>query len=169
MSLKEFKKNVLPFKDKLYRFALSILGNPMEAEDVAQEILIKIWNRRSDLSRVDNLEAWSMRLTKNLSIDKLRSKHRRTDELDHYFDLSDQKADPHRLAEINDSFSRIKKLMASLPENQRMVMQLRDIEDLSYQEISKVLDMPLSQVKINLFRARKLIRAKVLKSESYGL
>ena len=104
-----------------------------------------------------------------MAIDKLRSKHKRTSTLDEVFDLSAPTANPHQLAETKDTFSRIKKLINELPDNQKMVMQLRDIEEMTYQEISQVLNMTLSQVKINLFRARKCIRGKLSKSESYGL
>ena len=169
MNLKEFQTYILPHKNKLYRFAMSIVGNAVEAEDVVQEVFIKIWQNREKLNSLKSVEAWSMKLTKNLSIDKLRSKHRRTDGLESTLSISSSDQTPDKAAEMNDTMSRIKNLMLSLPEKQRQVLQLRDIEGMSYEEISKILDLPLNQVKVNLFRARKLIRAKLIKSESYGL
>ena len=169
MNLKEFQTHILPHKNKLYRFAMSIVGNAVEAEDVVQEVFIKIWQNREKLNSLKSVEAWSMKLTKNLSIDKLRSKHRRTDGLESTLSISSSDQTPDKAAEMNDTMSRIKNLMLSLPEKQRQVLQLRDIEGMSYDEISKILDLPLNQVKVNLFRARKLIRAKLIKSESYGL
>ena len=169
MNLKEFQTYILPHKNKLYRFAMSIVGNAVEAEDVVQEVFIKIWQNREKLNSLKSVEAWSMKLTKNLSIDKLRSKHRRTDGLESTLSISSSDQTPDKAAEMNDTMSRIKNLMLSLPDKQRQVLQLRDIEGMSYDEISKILDLPLNQVKVNLFRARKLIRAKLIKSESYGL
>ena len=169
MNLKEFQTHILPHKNKLYRFAMSIVGNTVEAEDVVQEVFIKIWQNREKVNSLKSVEAWSMKLTKNLSIDKLRSKHRRTDGLEKTLSISSSDQTPDKAVEMKDTMSRIKKLMLSLPDKQRLILQLRDIERMSYDEISKIMDLPLNQVKVNLFRARKQIRAKLIKSESYGL
>ncbi|MFT5164976.1 MAG: RNA polymerase sigma factor (sigma-70 family) [Saprospiraceae bacterium] len=169
MIIEEYKKLVLPIKNKLFRFSLRIVGNVAEAEDVVQEVFIKVWNKRSEVESFNNLEAWCMTLTKNLSIDKLRSKHRRVDALPDTYDMPSQAASPYQTTVANDTISRIEKMMAGLPDKQRMVMQLRDIEGMSYNEISEILNITLDQVKINLFRARKDIRSQLLNSESYGL
>lgn len=164
MSLIQFKKDILPVKDKLYRFAHSILRNAMEAEDVVQEVLIKLWQRRDRWGEIENMEALTMKMTKNLALDKMRSKHNRTDALPEYADWRDDAAQPDEMTESNDTISRIRHIMQELPEKHRMVMQLRDIEGLSYEEICTTLDMPMSQVKINLFRARKHIREQLIKT-----
>lgn len=169
MNLNEFKNTILPIKNKLFRFALSINNDRVEAEDIVQEVFIKVWNKRQHLAQIDNLEAWCMKLTRNLTIDKLRSKHKRTRQLEAEFDISSNEATPHVKAEVNDIFNRVRKLINQLPQKMRMVIQLRDIEELTYKEISEALDMPINQVKINLFRARKQIRHKLIKTESYGL
>ncbi len=169
MSLQDFTQLVLPYKNKLYRFALRILGNVAEAEDVVQEVMIKMWKNREEWQKYHNLEAWCMRLTKNLSIDKLRSKHRRTDSLTDNFDLSSSTASPYQQTELKDTVNRVKGLIAELPEKQRMVMQLRDIDGMSYKEIAEALSIPIDQVKVNLFRARKKIKAQLLNREAYGL
>lgn len=169
MNLKDFKNKVLPIKNKLFRFALSINGDRAEAEDIVQEVFIKIWNSRNELSQIGNLEAWCMKLTRNLAIDKLRSKHKRTRPIEESFDLLSGDVSPEARAEVHDTLRLAQKLISQLPEKMRLVIQLRDIEEMTYKEISETLDMPISQVKINLFRARKQIRAKLIKSESYGL
>jgi len=164
MSLKQFKNDILPVKDKLYRFANSILRNGMEAEDVVQEVFIRLWQRRDHWSEIENIEALTMKMTKNLALDKLRSKHNRTDALPDYADWRDDGAQPDEMTERNDTISRIRTIMQELPEKHRLVMQLRDIEGLSYEEICTTLDMPMSQVKINLFSARKQIREHLIKT-----
>jgi RNA polymerase sigma factor (sigma-70 family) len=169
MSLTDFRHMVLPIKNKLFRFALSIVGDTAEAQDIVQEVLIKIWNQREEWPRIQNMEAWCMRLTKNLSIDKLRSRHNRTDSIEQAYYLSEHTTDPYQKTEYEDTLAAVKRLMDQLPERQKLVMQLRDIEGMTYEEISQAIDMPLSQVKINLFRARKQIRTNLIKSESYGL
>jgi len=169
MSLKEFTNKILPIKDKLYRFSLRIVRNSVVAEDVVQEVFIKLWKKRDELSHIENIEAWCMRATRNLSIDKLRSKHQKLGMIPEGFDIQSTAATPDRLAESSDTISRIKTFMDKLPEKQKMVMQLRDIEGLTYQEITEALSMPMNQVKVYLYRARQQIRAQLINTESYGL
>lgn len=161
-----FKESILPLKNKLYRFALSITTNAVEAEDVVQEVLVKVWQKRDDWHKVTNMEAWCMRMTKNLSIDKLRSKHKRVEALDVNYNGSDNHT-PERIMQSKDTLQFIENLMQKLPDKQRFIMQLRDIEGMTYKEISDALEIPLNQVKIYLFRARTAIRRKMLKSSLY--
>lgn len=165
MSLMYFKQNILPAKDKLYRFAQSILKNAMEAEDVVQEVLVRIWQKRDSWHEIENMEAMTMKMTKNLALDKLKSKYNRTDSLPEYADWRDDTAQPDEVTESNDMIERIRAIMNELPEKHRLVMKLRDIEGLSYEEISQTLDMPMSQVKTNLFRARTHIREHLIKNQ----
>lgn len=169
MELQYFQRHILPCKDKLYRFAYSVLQNAPEAEDAVQEVLVKIWQRRESWQEIENMEALLMKMTKNLALDKLRSKHARTNGLPEHYDRRSDDATPDEMTETDDRIAQIRKLMQALPEKHRLVMQLRDIEGLSYDEICETLEMPASQVKINLFRARQYIREHLLKTESYGL
>ena len=81
MNLEAFENRVLPAKNKLFRFAFRMLGSSEEAKDVVQEVMIKVWNGREQMAEVQNMEAWCMRITKNLSLDKLRSRQRRATEI----------------------------------------------------------------------------------------
>lgn len=168
MSQEVFQKRIAPIKNKLFRFACSIITDRAEAEDIVQEVCIKLWRHWGRIHEIDNLEAWSMQLTKNLSIDKLRSRHRRVGNIEQAYDLEVDTPTPYEVTAGNDTVDHIRQLMKALPEKQRLVMHLRDIEGLSYQEICDALQLPMSQVKINLFRARKEIRAQLVKSISYG-
>lgn len=165
MTIKEFQHTILPIKNTLYRLAKRVVGEAVEAEDVVQEVMIKVWNQRSDLSGIANVEAWCMRITKNLSIDKLRSKHRRTENFSSTMDQIDDEQTPYQVVETNDTMQQIANLMNKLPEKQKMVMQLRDIEGMAYQEIAESLEMPINQVKVNLFRARKQMREQITASK----
>ena len=165
MNIKEFQNTILPIKNTLYRLAKRVVGETSEAEDVVQEVFVKIWNQRTQLTEITNVEAWCMRLTKNLSIDKLRSKHRRTEAFHPEFDQADDQQTPYQFVETNDTMQQIENMMNALPEKQKMVMHLRDIEGLAYQEIAEALEIPLNQVKVNLFRARKQVREQILASE----
>ena len=167
MNFQTFESQVLPTKNKLFRFAFRLLGNSEEAKDVVQEVLIKIWNGREE--EIQNMEAWCMRVTKNLSLDRLRSlKRKQTDSLEG-MEVKQETLSPYERTEIQESMKRINELMATLPDKQREVMHLRDIEGHSYNEIGEILEIDLSQVKVYLFRARNAVREKLLKLNAYGL
>lgn len=161
MNLNDFHTTILPIKNKLYRFAMGIVNQAAEAEDVVQEVFIKLWNNREQMAGVQNLEAWCFTATKNLSIDKLRSKHQRVQPIQPGFDLHDQAPSPYQAAVETDTFEQVRKLMAALPDKQRDILHLRDIEGMAYQEIAEVLGLPLDQVKVYLFRARKAMRSQL--------
>lgn len=137
---------------------MRIVNHAAEAEDVVQEVFIKLWNNRLQPDAIHNVEAWCITATKNLSIDKLRSKHQRLQPMKAGFDLHDQAATPYEATLGQDMFEQVRKLMNTLPDKQRDIMHLRDIEGLSYQEIADALSIPLDQVKVYLFRARKTVR-----------
>lgn len=144
----------------MFRLALRLLNKREEAEDLVQEVLIKLWQQQERLSEIQNLEAWVVRLTKNQCIDKLRSgKTGGHQEWKEGLDWADASPLPDARAESADALYNLQKLMARLPENQRLVLHLRDVEGLSYQEITEALDLPLAQVKINLFRARQTMKS----------
>jgi RNA polymerase sigma factor (sigma-70 family) len=157
-----FEKLAYSVKDKLYRFALRITGDSVEAQDVVQEVFIKVWNRRDEMAEVNNQEAYCMTLTRNLSLDKIKSKHRKTAEIGDALQISDYNSTPYEVTEKNDALERIRKWMNELPEKQRLTMHLRDIEGLAYDEIAENLDISLPQVKVNLHRARQFIKEKML-------
>ncbi len=169
MTIKNFTQQIMPIKDRLYRFALRMVDNAVEAEDVVQEVLIKLWHKRAELANINNIEAWSIRLTRNLSVDKLRGRKHQTEILDQQYNLVSTSQNPAQLIESKDTLQRIHQLIQQLPENQKMVVQLRDIEELSYKEIAALLDMPMNQVKVNLFRGRQNLKTALVKTATYEL
>ena len=103
MTIKNFTQQIIPIKDRLYRFALRMVNNAAEAEDVVQEVLIKLWHKREELSEIHNLEAWSIRLTRNLSVDKLRGKRHQMESLDTQIDTESKQQNPAQLTESKDT------------------------------------------------------------------
>lgn len=152
----------LPYKDKLYRFALSIVGNTSDAEDILQEVLVKIWKRWDYFKGLDNKEAWAMTVTRNMSIDKLRSTKRKpTADIDDFFHLSDTGPTPDVVTQSSDTMASILEIINELPTVQKDVVHLRDIEGYTYKEIAGILGISVDQVKVNLHRARKLLKVKL--------
>jgi RNA polymerase sigma-70 factor (ECF subfamily) len=162
MQPKDLSKMVIPFQDKLYRFALSIVGNTFEAEDIVQEVLIKIWKKKDTFLQLDNKEAWCMTVTRNLAIDKTRTRKFKTEDISGHYSISDTSSRPDQITEFNDTMDLIKGYIEQLPEAQKEVIHLRDIEGFTYNEISEITGMPLERVKVNLHRARKSLREKIV-------
>ena len=152
----------MPLKDRMYRLALRITGNPAEAEDALQEVWIKLWRQGDQLLQIQNLEAWCVRVTKNHCIDKVRNKKPELREWTEVVEPVSWDQSPERKAEQQDTLRLIRDAMNRLPEKLQLVMHLRDIEGLTYQEIEEALEMPMAQVKVNLFRARQQVRAQLL-------
>jgi RNA polymerase sigma factor (sigma-70 family) len=170
MNSEVFETRVLPTKNKLFRFAFRLLGSQEEARDVVQEVMIKVWNGREQIAAIDNMEAWCMRITKNLSLDRLRSKQRRiTDPMEEGFEIKQESLTPYERTELNENMQQINQLMTALPDKQRQVMHLRDVEGYSYNEICEIMELDMNQVKVNLFRARNAVRERLLKLNAYGL
>lgn len=167
MTTELFKKDILPVKDKLYRLALRMLTNPAEAQDAVQEVLLKLWQQGEALQKIDNLEAWAMRITKNWCLDKLRSKHRRIEDLDQVPVQIDAALSPQQKLEKKETYKKVHQMIQKLPEKQMMVIQLRDIEGMTYKEIEQTIDMPQNQIKVNLFRARQKLKALMTKTMNY--
>ena len=170
MNLEAFQNRVLPAKNKLFRFALRMLGNEDDARDIVQEVFIRVWNGRDQLDQIQNMEAWCMRITKNLSLDKIRSAQRRgTQALEETYDVQQTDLTPYQKTEIGESMQHVNQLIAALPEKQRQVIHLRDVEGYSYNEICDIMEIDMNQVKVNLFRARNAVREKLMKINAYGL
>ncbi len=151
----------------MYRYALSILKDVDSAHDVVQECLVKIWDKREMLPRVDNAEAWAMRITRNQCFDWVKT-NRFTLLPREQEDEPDQvKADHDTLMEDQQKWLRL--VLDTLPQKQQEVFHLREIDGMTYQEISEVLSLNLSEVKVNLHRARTKVRSALQKIESYGI
>jgi RNA polymerase sigma-70 factor (ECF subfamily) len=154
---------VTPFKDKLFRLALRIVGSVQEAEDVIQEVLVKVWKKKEVFLDLDNKEAWCMTVTRNLCIDKIRARKMRTTDVTEHYNIRDKTLTPAQEVVSNDRMSQILELINALPEKQKTVVQLRDIEGYSYKEISEITTLKLDQVKVYLHRARITLRAQITK------
>ena len=167
-----FRNDILPLKNEFYRLALRITLNPAEAEDVVQETMIKIWNRRDQWDEIESIEAFSLTICRNLALDKTRKTEGQNQSLEEVvYDAPDRSysSNPEEQAMQQDRIRLIRQLIGQLPEKQRSAIQLRDFEGKSYKEIAAIMAISEEQVKINIFRARQAIRQKYLETEKYGL
>ena len=164
MTLTEFTSRVLPFKDKLYRFAWSLLRHSEEAEDAVQEVYLKLWHLKQELERIVNLEAYAMQMTKNQCFNILKSKRLQAVEMPST--LTDAAPAPDRRSEISEAASGLARIIAELPDMQRMIITLRDVEAYEFDEIAAITGLTVNHVRVQLSRARKTVRDRYIKD--YG-
>jgi RNA polymerase sigma-70 factor (ECF subfamily) len=157
MDLQQFEIKILPLKNNIYRLAKALLGNATYAEDAVQDIYLKLWAQRDQIEGAENIRAFCLQLARNHCLDRLRVLKRND-----FQELSDdnfsKERSPYEQVEQQDLVEKVKQLIALLPEQQRTVIHLRDIEDLEFDEIAQVTGMTENTIKVNLSRARQRIR-----------
>ncbi len=168
MNQKEFINIINPFKDKLFRMAKRLLVSTEEAEDATQEVLVKLWTRSDSLSDLRSVEAMAMTMTKNYCLDQLKSKRAGNMTLVHS-NYTDREAGLQQKVEDKDSWGWVEKIMDALPEQQKLIIQMRDIEQYEFGEIAKIMDMNETAIRVALSRGRKAIREQMTKTHNYGI
>lgn len=164
-----FQNDILPLKDKLYRLALRITFDTAEAEDIVQDTLIKVWNKRNEWPQLNSIEAYCITICRNLSLDRCEKKVSQhivwNENLHNHPDTSN----PHDSLTVNEGIRLLQKLLKELPQPQQDIVQQREIEGKTYKEIATILALSEEQVKVYLFRARQRIRQKYTEIQEYGL
>ena len=168
MNQSEFMAIVTPFRDKLFRLAKRLLVSTEEAEDATQEVMTKLWSRQSDLDRYNSVEALAVTMTKNYCLDQLKSKRAGNLKIVHS-QYADAAPPLQKQLEDRDTWQWFEKLLGDLPQQQQMIVQLRDIEQYEYETIAEMLDMNETAVRVALSRARKSLRESLIKTHRYGI
>ena len=168
MNQSEFIKVINPFKDRVFRLAKRLLVSTEEAEDATQEVLVKLWKNKDKLQGYSSVEALAMTITKNYCLDQLKSKRASEMRIVHS-NYSDKQAGIDKQAEDRDSWGWVEKIIETLPEQQKLILQMREIEQYGYEEIAKIMDMNETAVRVALSRARKTLREQLTKTHSYGI
>lgn len=154
MDAETFKKSFLPFHRKLYFVAFRLLENESDAEDLVQEAYLKMWNKRDGLAIINNPEAFSVKLVKNMCYDILRSgksmMNRQTVELTEVNEASHTDT-----LEARDELRMVKNIISELPEQQQRIVILRDIKECTYEEIEYITGLTSVNIRVLLSRARK--------------
>ena len=164
-----FRNDVLPLKNQLFRLALRITLNREEAEDIVQDTMIKVWDKRYEWGSIDSIEAYSLRICRNLSLDRLKKRDHQNGSLEEAQHRQEPLSTPQDRLVDQDRLRIVKEIVNSLPEKQRTCMQLRDFEGKQYKEIASILGITEEQVKTNIFRARQTVKQRFQKIEQYGL
>lgn len=164
---KVFDTYVENLKDKVYRFAKKILNDHDDAQDVMQDVFERLWKMRKELNKFNSVDAFTIRMTKNLCLDRIKHKKVKYTKLKLIREQTDiMKTDDYSKTETSEI---IKMLIERLPEKQKMIMHLRDIEGLEFREIAEIMEMELNAVRMNVSRARKTVKEQLIKIMNYGL
>jgi len=163
-----FLRLIDPVKDKMYRLALRLIISKEAAEDATQEVILKIWNRKNKVKDYANIEAFMISVTKNYCLDQLKAKKNNNLRITHSnYDNNEIGVD--RSVELKDEMVQIQRIVNLLPDQQKVIFQLRDVEEYEFVEIAEITKMNEPAIRVALSRARKKIKEELLKTHNYGI
>lgn len=157
MEIEQFKKEILPFREPLLRYARSVLADPVEAEDVVQEVFLKLWSIRSDLAQYRNPLALGIRITRNLSMNRIKSKKKTILRIEKY-PLASPGSSPYAQLEEKDCVGYVQELIGLLPPTQQAILRMRHLDGYEVEEIAEITGSSPGAIRMNLSRSRKKIR-----------
>jgi RNA polymerase sigma-70 factor (ECF subfamily) len=167
MKSSEFKLLVMPYSSRLYRMAFRLMGNREEAEDMVQEVYVKLWGMREELPRYNSIEALAVRITRNLCLDQLRRRKVNQDAIKaEKLKEEHHSVTPAEDLEKKEEVEMIHALISALPEPQRSLVHLRHLEGKEYEEISQMVNMNVNAIRVSISRARKQMREMLEKKYS---
>ena len=167
MKSSEFKLLVMPYSSRLYRMAFRLMNSREEAEDIVQEVYVKLWGMRNDLPKYNSIEALCVRITRNLCLDHLRRRKVSHDAMKvEQVKQESFPETPSENLEKKEDAELIHKLISALPEPQRSLVHLRHLEGKEYEEIAEMVNMNVNAIRVSISRARKQMREIVEKQYS---
>lgn len=161
MELETFKIIVLPLREKLLNFSFKLTEDRSEAEDIVQEVFIKLWNIWEKLDQYHSVEALAVQVTKNMCLDKLRIRRPDNVEVENLSLKSDRRT-PEEELEQREAAGCIRSLIRRLPTLQQQIIRMKDVEGYEIAEIAEITGTQVEAVRVNLSRARKKIREQFL-------
>ena len=168
MTIETFEKEILPLKQPIFRFALYLVKNKEDARDISQEVLIKMWEKRQDLDKVENYRAWALKITRNKCLDLFKSARRKNVDWNETLDKRTATT-PLSILDTKDQTYWVKTQMEMLPELQKEIFYMRHFEENSYREIGESLNIDESKVKVYLHRARVFIKQSLEQKNDHGI
>lgn len=157
MTDREFRHKILPLAKNIYSFALNMTGNPADSADITQEVMMKLWDTRQTLQEIGNPKAWALTVTRNLCIDFLKKQKPVYDE-EEVVRNGGYDTDLLQQIEHRDAAEAVLRIIHTLPDNQKEVMILREMEGLEYEEISRITGLGLNNIRVLLSRGRSKVK-----------
>jgi RNA polymerase sigma factor (sigma-70 family) len=166
MELNDFKNKLIPISPKLLRFANRLLVNQEDARDMLQDVFLKLWLMRDKLETYSSLEALSMTMIKNACIDQLRKRKTFFQHSDSISENSDGSEDVEQILTAKEDYNSVLEMLNDLPEQQRAVLHLKDIEGYSTEEVMEILGINANAIRVNLSRARSKLRELIIQKNT---
>ena len=163
MESEQYKKEILPIRNKLFSYALKLLNNTVEAEDIVQETLLKLWYNRNNLGEYRNIPGLAMQITKNLCINKLNEISRNHISLDSHTISIVEHTTPLKILEEQDKMENILKIIDQLPPLQQLIIRMKHLEGYENKEIAEITGSSEESVRMNISRGRQKIKELFLK------
>lgn len=163
MEQEQFRKDILPLKPQLLNYARNILENEEDAEDIIQEVFFKLWSMRKDLEQYNSIPALCMTITRNLSINQIKTRNKKQNTL---LETSfiDTGLSPDKRLEQKDEVESVMKIIETLPDMQQMILKMKHVEGLETEEIAELTGCSHEAIRVNLSRARKKIKDLFIKN-----
>ena len=164
MELETFKRTVIPLRDKLIAYTLKLAREQVDAEDIVQDVFLKLWSMRDKLDDYQSVEALATTITKNKVLDELKRHHADSFENISPTALNDYKTtrSPESFTEQNDTTKHIKRFIEALPSLQQTIIRMKDIEGYELSEVAEITGTQIEAVRVNLSRARKRVREQII-------
>ena len=161
MNQETFKNTVFVLKDEMYRFAKRFLVSSDEAQDLVQDLMMKFWQKKDELAGL-NIKSYALKCVKNECLNKL--KHETVKQ--NFADYQSHRSELYKM-EVNNLKEKIINFINELPEKQKMVIHLKDVEEYEVSEISEILEMEENAVRVNLMRARQKVKEQITQLMNY--
>ena len=157
MDKNRFKAEVLPLRGRLLGYAIRMLGSAEDAEDIVQEVFLKLWFMRNELYRYNSVAALSYVMTKNLSLNHIKMARRKRDKLSD-ISVSGESISPDLRLQEKENLRSVMTIIDQLPGTQQIVIKMRHLEGMEIEEIAQLTGSTPEAIRMSLSRARKRIR-----------
>ena len=157
MEQAQFKKDVLPLRERLILYAERFLENKSDAEDIIQEVFLKLWRMRDELDNYNSVDALSVTITKHLCLNRLKVSQREREDLTGIVFI-DENHSPAEQLEQKDSVTQVMLIIDQLPGLQQAVLRMKHIDELEIKEIAALTGSSPEAIRVNLSRARKKVK-----------
>ena len=157
MEQEQFKQIAIPLRKQLLQYSRRFLENPEDAEDIVQEVLMKLWCMRKELDRYDSVPALAVQITKNLCLNRIKVLQRQTEQTEH-LTLESNIPTPYTQLEQKDTVTHVLKIIDRLPDLQQAVLRMKHIDGFEIEEIAGITGSSPEAVRMNLSRARKKVK-----------
>ncbi|MDR3142999.1 MAG: sigma-70 family RNA polymerase sigma factor [Tannerellaceae bacterium] len=165
MEQEQFKQEVLPLRAQLLFYAQRLLDDPDDAEDIVQEVFLKLWYMRDGLGSYNSVPALSVQITKRLCLNRINARQRRQESLESVNPASDLST-PETQLEQKDSVMQVMRIIGQLPGLQQTILRMRHIDGIEVEEIAGLTGSTPEAVRMNLSRARKKVKETFFKTQS---